>query len=59
MGDEIVFDNHKAEAFRAAYKQALADGQEVFVFEGKEVLTSYAKYLCEFFVMKGYLPKEH
>lgn len=49
------FNAEKAEQFRKLYQQAAAAGDESFMWEGKEVLTSYAKYVCEFFVMQGLL----
>lgn len=58
MTDTIQFDKVTALNFRAAYRVALADHKEVFIFQDKEVLTSYAKYLCEYLVMQGLLPNE-
>jgi len=44
----ISFDNNKYTKLRKAYKTALNDGKKSFVFEGHEVLVSYAKYLLEY-----------
>ena len=30
------------------YAVAVAEGQEIFVFKGQELLTAYAKYLIEY-----------
>lgn len=54
----LEFTPETAREFRATYKQALLDGHETFTFQDKEVLTTYAKYLCEYLVTKGLLPKE-
>lgn len=54
----LEFTPETAQEFRATYKQALLDGHETFTFQDKEVLTTYAKYLCEYLVTKGLLPKE-
>jgi hypothetical protein len=35
--------------FKELYKSALNDNLESFIFEGQEVLTSYAKYVIEYF----------
>lgn len=58
MTDTIVFTEDTAKQFRAAYKQARADGEDQFVFQDKDVLTSYAHYLCEYLVMQGLLKAE-
>ena len=38
--------------FRRAYNKAVKDGVESFMFEGHEILVSYAKYVLEYFDMK-------
>ena len=35
--------------FKELYKIAFNEGKELFIFEGSEVLTSYAKYVIEYF----------
>ena len=35
--------------FKLLYKDAVSKGNEIFIFEGKDVLTSYAKYVIEHF----------
>lgn len=43
----ITKENIKA--FKAAYNKAVKAELEVFIFEGQEVLTAYAKYVIEYF----------
>ena len=35
--------------FKKSYRNALTNGDDMFVFEGSDVLTSYAKYVIEYF----------
>ena len=35
--------------FKILYNDAVSKGNEMFVFEGRDVLTSYAKYVIEYF----------
>ena len=35
--------------FKLLYNDAVSNGNEIFIFEGKDVLTSYAKYVIEHF----------
>jgi hypothetical protein len=35
--------------FKLLYNDAVSKGNEIFIFEGKDVLTSYAKYVIEHF----------
>jgi len=44
----IVFDKEKKEKLIKAYKEARSNNKETFMFEGKEILTDYAKYLIEY-----------
>ncbi len=37
------------EKFKLLYNDAVNKGDEMFVFEGRDVLTSYAKYVIEYF----------
>ena len=37
--------------FKKAYDVAVKEKKEVFIFKGIEVLTSYAKYVIEYFDM--------
>ena len=38
--------------FKKSYDLALNEGKEVFIFEGSEVLTDYAKYVIQYFESK-------
>lgn len=58
MTDQINFTRETAKEFRAAYRQAVAENQDQFTFQGHEVLVSYAKYLCEYLITQGLLDKE-
>lgn len=44
----INFDKHLLAKLKEAYDIAVKEGKESFVFEGHELLTSYAKYLIEY-----------
>lgn len=46
--DEIEFDRTKYNRLQKAYERAVVQGLDVFTFEGKEFVTSYAKYLLEY-----------
>lgn len=35
--------------FKLLYNDAVSKNKEMFVFEGRDVLTSYAKYVIEYF----------
>jgi len=35
--------------FKEMYNSAVSEGIDIFIFEGSEVLTSYAKYVIEYF----------
>ena len=35
--------------FKEMYDSAVSEGIDIFIFEGSEVLTSYAKYVIEYF----------
>lgn len=54
--DTINFTPAKVKALQAAYAHAVEIKAEAFTFEGKAVLTSYAKYLLEYLATK--FPKE-
>lgn len=58
MTNTINFTRETASEFRAAYKKAVAENQDQFVFRGHDVLVSYAKYLCEYLTTQGLLDKE-
>lgn len=48
MRQLVGFTAEKAEALRAAYKQAVTEGKDTFMFERLEYVTGYAKYLLEY-----------
>ena len=35
--------------FKQSYSKALKKGEDMFIFEGADVLTSYAKYVIQYF----------
>lgn len=45
---EIQFTRPMLESLKEAYQQALNNRQDVFIWEGHEMLVAYAKYLIEF-----------
>lgn len=45
MTSFITDDN--IESFKKAYKKAMTDKKETFIFEGKPMLTTYAYYVIE------------
>lgn len=48
MSEEVVFGFDNFQKFKKAYEKAVSQGEKVFVFDGREYLTNYAKYLIEF-----------
>jgi len=46
--ETISFDKQKLSDLKKQYDKAVADKKESFIFEGKELLTAYAKYLIEY-----------
>lgn len=46
--DEMEFTNEKFFALLRAYHKAVEGKHEAFVFEGHDILTSYARYLLEY-----------
>lgn len=49
MTDTIQFTENTYEAFKKAYKKAVEEGKHDFFFNGHQFLTSYAKYLIEYY----------
>ena len=43
---EITEENYPE--YKRLYEEALKEKQELFVFQGQEVLCCYAKYVCEY-----------
>ena len=48
MEQSINFDKPKFEKFKKVYAKAIEDGKTKFVFEGKDILVTYAKYMIEY-----------
>jgi hypothetical protein len=48
LTETINFDAAKVERFRKRYERAVREGEEVFKFEGKDILVGYAKYVLEY-----------
>jgi hypothetical protein len=49
VGDRVIqFTPEKIAALKAAYSSAMAEGRPMFSFEGRTIVTSYAKYLLEY-----------
>jgi hypothetical protein len=46
----ITLDN--INRFRESYRNAVSESKEIFIFEGSEVLTDYAKYVIMYFDSK-------
>jgi phage anti-repressor protein len=46
--NQINFNREKFDELKQLYKIACDTGREIFMFEGNELLTSYAKYLIEY-----------
>ena len=45
---DIKFNEEKRDELRKAYEDALRNKKETFMFEGREMVTAYAKYLLEY-----------
>lgn len=48
----IQFDRKKLKELKRRYTIAMRDNQDIFVFEGKELVTGYAKYMIEYLETK-------
>lgn len=44
----INFTPEKLEELKKLYSNAVTTGSEIFIFDGSEILTTYAKYLIEY-----------
>ena len=44
----INFDKNKYESLKMEYQKSVDNQVDIFVFEGQEILTAYAKYLLEY-----------
>ena len=49
---EIIFTKESKQAFKKEYKKALEEKKETFMYNNREFLTEYAKYLIEYLEMK-------
>lgn len=47
-GKAVVFNQDTLKLFKKHYAKAKKDGCKIFIFEGNEWLTSYAKYTIEY-----------
>lgn len=53
MGDnEIEFTREKLEQFKRELKTAKKNGEQMFIFEGHEVLVTYGEYLIQYLETK-------
>jgi hypothetical protein len=50
----ILIDRNDYLELKHLYKQALRNDEEVFVWNGQDILPQYAKYLIEYLEMKGF-----
>lgn len=46
------FTSNKFKALKTAYETAIKEQADTFIFEGKEYLVTYAKYLIEYLETK-------
>ena len=44
----IEFTPEVLKNLKAEYNKAVESGQEIFIFQGNELLTDYAKYLIQY-----------
>lgn len=52
----MTFTPQLARQLKKAYENAVVNKRDSFMFEGKELLVSYAKYLIEYLTMQKVLP---
>jgi hypothetical protein len=45
---KVTYTKESVERLREGYKEAVACGKNEFVFDGKEYVTDYAKYMLEY-----------
>ena len=48
MAQDYIFLPEHLPALKRAYNRAVKDNKEIFIFNGAELLTKYAKYLIEY-----------
>ena len=52
MSNTISFTPESFKNFKSDYNSAVENNQEMFVFDGNDFLTSYAKYVIEYLKTK-------
>jgi hypothetical protein len=50
----VFMGESDAKKLKKEYDNAVKDSKKTFIFEGRELLTDYAKYLLEFLKMNEY-----
>lgn len=53
MTDKLIFDKQAYLDLKQLYDEAVLEKREIFLFQEKEILTSYAKYLLEYLRNQG------
>lgn len=53
MPDKLLFDKRAYLDLKQLYDEAVLEKREVFLFQEKEILTAYAKYLLEYLRNQG------
>ncbi len=46
--DKLLINAEQYRSLKSLYAKAVKDKMDQFIFQGKDMLTSYAKYLIEF-----------
>lgn len=49
MSNTLSVDKSTFSRLNNEYQNAVQNSKDIFIFEGNELLTSYAKYLIEYF----------
>jgi hypothetical protein len=52
MSNTISFNKESFKNFKTEYNSAVKNNHEMFVFDGNDFLTSYAKYVIEYLKTK-------
>ena len=52
MSNMVSFDEQTYRKLKSEYQKSVKNNVDVFVFEGNELLTNYAKYLIEYLKTK-------
>lgn len=48
MNNTVTFTKQTFESLKQCYNKASKNNEEVFYFQGNQILTQYAKYLIEY-----------